>query len=439
MTSTKRTIRRYGLITALIAVVASFWFAADKMSDVPRPIPTTRPEMTVALETLEQRQPRIPLPTSADGTASASYLPEAWGGGGGLGGFGQTGRRGAPDRFGRYPDPRLDDLFSDPCFWVVSRANDCHYCLAHQELKLRAGGLDDNTIAALDIDWSRFDPRQRAALAFARKLTLEPHLVGDKDVANLRAQFTDAEIIELAFNVARFNSVNRWTDSLGFAPERHLGGDDESMLATPASEQAQHDASIVTPDTREPRGPLPDAAEIGAAIDACRTRTPRVTLPSATDAQAALGDALDGQDPLAWERALAALPEVGKTHVETWRRIMSDDHLDPRLKAELAYITAVNNRAWYAAGIAARRLSELGASPEQLAALIGGEPPESPGAGAAYRLAGKLTTDPHLITDADIASIREHFSDPESAQIVHVICMANLFDRLTESLGLPLE
>jgi alkylhydroperoxidase family enzyme len=44
-----------------------------------------------------------------------------------------------------------------------------------------------------------------------------------------------------------------------------------------------------------------------------------------------------------------------------------------------------------------------------------------------------------LITDADIARVREHFSDAQTAQIIQVISLANLFDRFTQSLGLPLE
>ena len=54
-------------------------------------------------------------------------------------------------------------------------------------------------------------------------------------------------------------------------------------------------------------------------------------------------------------------------------------------------------------------------------------------------LAAKSTANPHLITDADLAKVREHFSDAETAEIMQVICMANLFDRFTEALGLPLE
>jgi alkylhydroperoxidase family enzyme len=74
-----------------------------------------------------------------------------------------------------------------------------------------------------------------------------------------------------------------------------------------------------------------------------------------------------------------------------------------------------------------------------MAALFDDESAGPADASSAYGLAAKLTADPHLITDADIARVRQQFSDAETAQIVQVICMANMFDRFTEALGLTLE
>jgi alkylhydroperoxidase family enzyme len=150
-----------------------------------------------------------------------------------------------------------------------------------------------------------------------------------------------------------------------------------------------------------------------------------------------LASVIGDRAPWMWERALAQLPENGKTHVATWNAIMTDDHLTPRLKAELAFITAMNNHAWYAAAHAAHRLEQLGASSEDLSSLVDKQQPGD--AAAAYRLAAKSTTDPHLVTDADLAAVREEFGDPQTAQIMQVISMANMFDRFTEALGLPLE
>ena len=52
----------------------------------------------------------------------------------------------------------------------------------------------------------------------------------------------------------------------------------------------------------------------------------------------------------------------------------------------------------------------LGVPTEDMVALFDDEA-RIEQAAAAYRLAAKLTADPHLITDADIARVRDNFSD----------------------------
>jgi alkylhydroperoxidase family enzyme len=409
--------------------------AGESASDEPKPVPATRPEIKAALEQLKRRTPRLPLP-AADGVDSVNngrmrslYLPEAWNA--------NSSSRASADRSRTRNNsaPTLDYVLTTSCFWVVSRGNNCHYCLGHQELKLAAAEVTDHRIAALDSNWAQFEPRTRAALAYARTVTLDPHLIDDADIAALKMHFTDAEIIELAFVCSRFNATNRWTDGLGI-PQDDRFGDHASTFLTPTSDEYQRTSSIVTPETRASRPPLPTSEEIAAGTHAARFRTPRVQLPSASQAVRELGEALAGRDPEAWERALATLPDVGKSYVAAWSRIMYDHHLEPTLKAELAYITATNNRAWYATATAADRLRALGAKPELLLKPDATGPLDDP-SHVARRLASKLTTDSHLITDRDIAEVRAQFSDAETAQIVYVICMANWFDRFTESLGLP--
>jgi alkylhydroperoxidase family enzyme len=418
--------------------------AEEQPSNTPKPIPATRPEMKAALEALKERTPRLPLPESTTGGVNngrmrVTYLPDSWGGAGGRGSR-SANTQGTRDgrRFGQDPNSKFDYAFTTSLFWVVSRGNNCHYCLGHQELKLRGAGLDDNTIASLDSDWSRFDARQQAALAYARKLTLEPQLVDDKDIAALKSQFSDAEIIELTFNIARFNATNRWTDGMGLPQDRRFG-DEENSLLTSTSEQFQHTVSIVAPTTRAARPPLPTLEEVKQALAACGKRMARVTLPSEEQARTVLASAIGSRSPMAWEVALAQLGAAGAAQVATLNTIMTDEHLPVRLKAELALIAAINNRAWYAACQEIHRLHELGVKAEEMKGLFDDKSQTTSGPAAAYRLAAKSTTDPHLITDADIVRVRENYSDAETAQIVHIICMANMFDRFTEALGLPAD
>jgi alkylhydroperoxidase family enzyme len=417
--------------------------AEQQISDIPKPVPATRPEMKTALEALKDRRARLPLPEVErggvnNGRMRATYLPESWGGGGRSGNrHGRDGRRGF-GRFGNEPNSNMDFAFTTSLFWVVSRGNNCHYCLGHQELKLRGAGLDDDTIASLDSDWSVFSPRQQAALAYARKLTLEPQLVGDKDIDRLKSLFTGAEIIELTYNIARFNSTNRWTDAMGLPQDRRFG-EEEGSLDTPTSEQFQQTTSIVTPMTRAARLPLPTLDEVEQALAASREREARVELPAKDKASSALASAIGVRTPLEWERAMSQLAETGTSQVKSLNTIATDENLTVRLKAELALISAIHNRAWYAVGHAVHRLRGLGATTEEMADLFDEDASQASTAAPTYRLAAKLTANPHLITDADIARVREQFSDAETAQIVHVICMANFFDRFTEALGLALE
>jgi alkylhydroperoxidase family enzyme len=311
--------------------------------------------------------------------------------------------------------------------------------------------LDDDTIASLDSDWSVFEPRQRAALTFSRKLTLEPHLVGEADIAALTQWFTDVEIIELTFHIARFNAMNRWADGLGL-PQEHRAGEGRSF-ETPTSERFQKAISVVAPTERAARPQLPSLKEVKVALAACRERQARVSLLSEDQARQMLTLAIRDRSLFCWERAMAQFAGAGPPSVHIFNTMVTDDHLSVRLKAELALISAIHNRAWYAAGHAAHRLHGLGVSADEMAAVFETFP-RSPEVGrgegklnaenalahaAVYRLAARLTAEPHTITDADIAAVRNHFSDAETAQIVHVISMANLFDRFTEALGLRLE
>jgi alkylhydroperoxidase family enzyme len=442
MFSTRLATRHGAIAAGLVGAWSLALVAAQEAPEPAKPVPATRPELKAALEALKDRRARLPLP--APGTEDGGevnglrwdYMPHEWGGGGGLGSFGQDKIAGSQNPGG---DPaKLDDLMSDLAFWVVSRGNNCHYCLGHQELKLRIAGVKDDAIAALDSNWTFFDPRQQVVLAFARKLTLEPYAIGEKDIAALKARFSDAEVISLAFDVARFNAANRWTDGMGLPQERYFDDKGERTLLTPTSAQYQNAASVVTPDTRPPRPALLSWEEALSAIDAARGRRARVNLPSAEVTTAALGEALGDRRPLNWERAMAHIPSGPNKLVAMLHVMMTDDHLSVRLKSELALISAVNNRAWYAACHALHRLQKLDVSTKQVVALFDDlERGDAPS--AAHRLASKLTANPHMITDVDITRVRQHFSDAETAQIIHVISMANFFDRFTESLGLPLD
>ncbi len=405
-------------------------------ADEAKAIPPNRVELKAALERLKQRQPRLPVPSAEPSTATTGerrpnvfngrarreYLPAEW--------F-------AAD-FRRDDSQTLDYAFKTRVFWIVSRGNNCHYCLGHQEHKLAAAGMTDDQIAALDSRWQVFPEAEQAAFDLAVKLTLEPQSVTAGTLAPLRAWFSPSELIELVYTISFYNSVNRWTDSLGL-PQDQGFGEHPIRFDQPTLPEFASAASCVIVAPPPPRGDWESAQELSEQLQSARTRRPAVELPTADQARVALGEALPAGQPVpVWIRPLAHFPETARQLFSSLRAVATTGRLPERLKAKLAWVAARENRSWYALGETQRWLDHLGAAPPASRA-VEADPSLSLAEQAALRFALKLTAAPQTVTDDDIALLRKQFGDHEVAEIVYVTATANFFDRFTEALELPLE
>jgi uncharacterized peroxidase-related enzyme len=102
----------------------------------------------------------------------------------------------------------------------ISFINGCNYCLQHHLTFSKNLGLTPDDWSALKKgDYSRFNEKQQAALAYAEKLTRFPHDVSDADFATLKKHFPDAEIVDLHMLAGLANLTNRVTDPLGLELE----------------------------------------------------------------------------------------------------------------------------------------------------------------------------------------------------------------------------
>ncbi|MFY8202222.1 MAG: hypothetical protein ACOVLE_16215, partial [Pirellula staleyi] len=184
-----RTHRLFTQTQLLLSVtlLSNWTFVRAAGDDGPRPTPLTRPVLKKLIEDVKVRTPRIPLPelTELDreklGDQVNDYetrlryhyfngiepsrpispvpTPNAM----------TTDKNNAAGR-SREQDPNfsLDPGFKVQLFWIVSRVNNCQYCLGHQESKLLGAGKSEDEIASLDGDWSEFQPAEQVAFAFAR-------------------------------------------------------------------------------------------------------------------------------------------------------------------------------------------------------------------------------------------------------------------------------
>jgi alkylhydroperoxidase family enzyme len=156
-------------------------------------------------------------------------------------------------------------------------------------------------------------------------------------------------------------------------------------------------------------------------------------------ARAALPDGWPSGPLPQWVRLLANFPKAGVARAESLRASEQSETLTPRLKAQIAWISARHDRAWYALGHARARLAELGVSDDAIFALGDADAEVTPAERAALDFTRKLTVDPALIDDDDFTKLRSLYSDREVAELVYQITNAAFFNRLTEVSGLRLE
>ena len=458
-----------GLLCA--SALALTAIAADESPTAPRPVPLTRPEMKQAIEDVKVRTPRIPMPelSAADREALGEradsyesvlrhlYTPWANSGRGP-----RTGpRTGTPGSRTQNQDPAmtLDYAFKTQLFWIVSRVNNCQYCIGHQESKLLGAGLTEDQIASLDGDWAGHSAAERAAFAYARKLSHAPHELSDADIEGLRKHYTDLQILEMTMSVSRNNISNRWKEGIGVPQRKDEGGyarrtDDLSLprgtYLTPTNEAFRTAVSVVAPVTLDSLGKptrttvcrrpnLESRDQVEKALAAARTRTPRLPLVDESQARSVLGEqAPQGALPQ-WIRLLANFARDGVQNIGMIRDAEQKGELSPVLKAQLSWITARQDRAWYATGEAQARLREAGQTDDQIYALDGDGKSFTPREQALFTVARKLAASPCVLTDAEVKTAVELAGPRDVVQTIHYTTVRAYFNRVTEAAGLTVQ
>jgi len=406
-------------------------------------VPANRQAMLAALEALKGRTSRLPLPPAdqsptADGreVVNNRLIREHY-----------LGNSVAGSRVSTFGPPTSDEEYrhATQLFWIVSRLNDCHYCLGHQESKLRRTGLEESWLLALDTDWDAFPEPQQAAFEFTRRLSLAPHQIGDADIEKLRAHYTDDELLMMIYQIGRYHAMNRWTDATGIPQETYREFDSE---LPPASLELPSQVAVGAYPHRDPPK---DFETWRKRLEQARDRTARLrpsaaAIPDRPKAPAeqvrqqiiALADSPDNSPRLPHEQFLAAIPAAGPAVVQQLRDTFRLGELDRVSKDKLAMAAAILDDAIYMQLMLLDRLRSAGLTDQQIFALgTGGtESIDSPAERAALAFAIRSTVNPIAITDADISELLAHFTPQQTAEIIHLVGTAAMLNRFTEAVGL---
>ncbi len=111
-------------------------------------------------------------------------------------------------------------------FWTARKIG-CSWCVDFGSMLQRLDGLDLERLKQID-DYATsaaFTDHERAAIAYAGAMTTDPHTVTDAQVADLRARFGDAGVIELTYQIGVENMRARMNTALGITEQGFNSGD----------------------------------------------------------------------------------------------------------------------------------------------------------------------------------------------------------------------
>ncbi|MDA0665054.1 MAG: carboxymuconolactone decarboxylase family protein [Proteobacteria bacterium] len=126
---------------------------------------------------------------------------------------------------------------------VVSKLNECRYCVAHHTPRLVEQGLGPETVAnILAPDCPGMDETDLLVRDYAVAVTENAQMIRDRMFDDLRKHFSEEQIVELTLRTALCGFFNRFNDALmigmedGVVADMLAAGADESDL--PAEPQA---------------------------------------------------------------------------------------------------------------------------------------------------------------------------------------------------------
>lgn len=192
------------------------------------------------------------------------------------------------DRIHRTRSP-LGPVLRGKMRWVAADANRCDYARACAEADLRRAGLDTTALRALPGDLARLPAAERAALEFARKMTLGADSVTDEEVAYLKSCYGDETLAAMVLLLAYANFQDRLLLALGVPVEP--GGPLPPVDVRFARNQPAPPVPPRTAPTARSVPPVPDRVddpewravdfdELQKGLEGQRARPGRIRVPS---------------------------------------------------------------------------------------------------------------------------------------------------------------
>ncbi len=127
----------------------------------------------------------------------------------------------------------LDKRYLEIALVVVSKLNECTYCVAHHTPRLVDQGLSPEIVAhILEPECPGLDDVERLVRDYAVQVTTKAQYMHDGIFEEMKQHFSEAEIVELTLRTALCGFFNRFNDALQIGMEE---GVVEDMLSRGSS------------------------------------------------------------------------------------------------------------------------------------------------------------------------------------------------------------
>jgi len=232
--------------------------------------------------------------------------------------------------------------------WTVADANRCAYAKQSAELDLAKAGVD--------ADESRLDGASRAALAFARRLTLASASITDEEVADLVAQFGPDDVVGIVHTVAFANFQDRLFLALGLTEEP---GGAKPPLRTKASPndpypvpERSQPSDVGASSAKAADGPTNWSSrtfeELKERVEQQKSRTPRVPEPDAARLARFPRPDREQISRTVWGRISRGYqPVLGFGWADSMRAFAREASLDPVFENSLFWVVTRTNDCFY--------------------------------------------------------------------------------------------
>jgi alkylhydroperoxidase family enzyme len=359
----------------------------------------------------------------------------------------------------------LDPKLAGAIRLVVARTIRSDYGRAYAEADLRAAGMDNPAIDALTGNRAASHPSERAALAFAQRMTTAGYTSSDADVAALVDAFGEAKVVAIVLQIAYANFLYRMAQALAlpveaggalaplkvqFAKPAHdtVIGSDVVPAPRPAASSTVAGPGEPNPKVTDPEWTRFPFDLLQQKLEGQRDRKPRVSIPTWEEFRQVLPESLYPRSKplrIRWSLLVSGRqPKLGPAWIKTTRTFGSESQQDRVFEETLFWVVTRSLRCFYCMGHCEMLLEVAGLGKDDIgrrtAQLASGDWSSFPPAErAAFAFARKLTDTPWEVDDADIQRLVNHFGRERALDVIWWSSRCQFMTKISDAFQLQLE